>query len=131
MNRIWKISQYCENPARPDARFRDACASYTEGDVCAMALSDGAPESVLSDIGAACIAEFSAKYFAEHFDEIYRAEFNVACEELIKYQQAMIGHLAETALKKKSIRILVDRTIQIRELNKFSSTVKLGKRRAS
>ncbi|MBR6745502.1 MAG: protein phosphatase 2C domain-containing protein, partial [Clostridia bacterium] len=126
MNRKWKISQYCENPPRFDlSRCQDACASYEDGELFVMALCDGAPAASLSHIGAACIAEFSAKYFAEHFDTLYDAEFNVACEELIKYHQAMISNLAEVAAEKKDVKILINRMIQLRELNKFSSTVQI------
>ena len=126
MNRNWKISQYCENPPRYNlCRFEDACSSYTEGDVCAMALCDGSETAVLSHIGASSVSEFTAKYFAEHFDSIYEAQFNTACEELIKYHQAMISRLAEDALAKKGVQILVDRTIQMRELNKFASSVQV------
>ena len=126
MNRNWKISQYCENPPRYNlCRFEDACASFQEGDVCVMALCDGSETATLSSVGAACIAEFSAEYFAEHFDIIYNAEFNTACEELIKYHQAMISRLSEVALEKKGVQILIDRTIQMRELNKFACTVQI------
>ena len=126
MNRNWKISQYCENPPRYNlCLFEDACASYQDGDVCVMALCDGAETATLSSIGASCIAEFSAAYFAEHFDAVYSAEFNTACEELIKYHQAMISRLAEVALEKKGVQILIDRTIQMRELNKFASSVQI------
>ena len=126
MNRNWKISQYCENPPRYDlSHCQDACASYEDGELCVMALCDGAQEGSLSHIGAACIAEFSVNYFAEHFDTVYGAEFNVACEELIKYHQAMISRLSEVAALKKNIQILVGRNIQIRELNKFASSVQV------
>ena len=126
MNRNWKISQYCENPPRYNlCRFEDACASYTEGDVCAMALCDGSETATLSHVGATCISEFTAKYFAEHFDSFYEAQFNTACEELIRYHQAMISRLAEDALAKKGVQILIDRTIQMRELNKFASSVQV------
>ena len=126
MNRNWKISQYCENPPRYDlSHFQDACAAYDDGEICVMALCDGAAEASLSHIGSACIAEFSANYFAEHFDTIYEAEFNVACEELIKYHQAMISNLAEVAMEKKNVQILVGRNIQLRELNKFASSVQI------
>ena len=126
MNRNWKISQYCENPPRYNlCLFADACASHQDGDVCVMALCDGPETATLSSIGASCIAEFSATYFAEHFDDVYYAEFNTACEELIKYHQAMISRLAEVALEKKGVQILIDRTIQMRELNKFASSVQI------
>ncbi len=126
MNRNWKISQYCENPPRYNlCLFADACASHQDGDVCVMALCDGSETATLSSIGAACIAEFSATYFAEHFDTVYSAEFNTACEELIKYHQAMISRLAEVALEKKGVQILIDRTIQMRELNKFATSVQI------
>ena len=126
MNRNWKISQYCENPPRYDLlHCQDACAAYDDGEICVMALSDGAAEGSLSHIGAACIAEFSAKYFAEHFDTVYAGGFNVYCEELIKYHQAMISDLARVALAKKNVQILLGRNIQIRELNKFASSIQI------
>ena len=126
MNRNWIISQYCENPSRYDlSHCEDACAAYADGEISVMALCSGAETASLSHIGAACIAEFSVNYFAEHFDQIFEAEFNVACEELIKYHQATISKLAEVALAKKNVQILVGRNIQIRELNKFSSSVQL------
>ena len=91
MNRNWIISQYCENPPRYDlSHCEDACAAYADGEISVMALCSGAETASLSHIGAACIAEFSVNYFAEHFDQIFEAEFNVACEELIKYHQATI-----------------------------------------
>ena len=126
MNRNWIISQYCENPPRYDlSHCQDVCAAYTDGEISVMALCGGAEEGSLSHIGAECVAEFSVQYFTEHFDQIFEAEFNVACEELIKYHQAMISKLAEVALAKKGVQILVGRNIQIRELNKFASTVQL------
>ena len=126
MNRNWIISQYCENPPRYDlSHCEDVCASYADGEISVMALCSGAETGSLSHIGAACVAEFSVQYFTEHFDQIFEAEFNVACEELIKYHQAMISKLAEVALAKKGVQILVGRNIQIRELNKFASTVQL------
>ncbi len=126
MNRKWKISQYCENPPRYDlSHCLDACAAYEDGEVCAMALCDGSETGSLAHIGAACIAEFSAKYFAENFDILYNGGFNVNCEELIKYHQAMISNLAEVALEKKNVQILINRNIQIRELNKFAASVQV------
>ena len=126
MNRNWIISQYCENPPRYDlSHCEDACAAYADGEISVMALCSGAETASLSHIGASCIAEFSVNYFTEHFDQIFEAEFNVACEELIKYHQATISKLAEVALAKKNVQILVNRNIQIRELNKFSSSVQL------
>ena len=126
MNRNWIISQYCENPPRYDlSHCQDACAAYADGEISVMALCDGAEAASLSHIGASCIAEFSVSYFAEHFDQIFEAEFNVACEELIKYHQATISKLAEVALAKKNVQILVGRNIQLRELNKFSSSVQV------
>ena len=126
MNRNWKISQYCENPTKYDlSHYQDACASYSEGDVCVMALCDGADTATLSHVGASCIAAFSAKYFADHFDKIYESEFNTACEELVNYHQMMISELATVAFEKKNVQILIGRTIQLKELNKFASSVQI------
>ncbi|MBQ3490139.1 MAG: protein phosphatase 2C domain-containing protein, partial [Clostridia bacterium] len=126
MNQNWKISQYCENPQKYDlSNYQDACASYTDGEVSVMALCGGASAGMHSHIGASCIAEFSAQYFAEHFDDIYDADFNVVCAELTNYHQAMIGHLATVAFERKNVQILVNRTIQLKELNKFASTVQI------
>ena len=126
MNRTWKITQYCENPQKYDlSRSYDAYASCEKGGVHATALCDGASGASLSHIGAVYIAEFSAKYFAEHFDEIYHAEFNEACEALITFQQAVIGHIATVAQEKKNVQILIGRTIQIKELNKFASSIQI------
>jgi len=105
MNRNWKISQYCENPQKYDlSNYQDACASYTDGEVSVMTLCAGASTGIHSHIGASCIAEFSAQYFAEHFDAIYNAEFSDACAELITYHQAMISHLAGVAFERKTLR---------------------------
>ena len=90
-----------------------------------MALCDGASASIHSNIGASCIAEFSAGYFAEHFDHIYHAEFNATCEALIQYHQGMISRLSEVACEKKGVRILTDNNIRISELNKFASSVQV------
>ena len=126
MNRTWKISQYCENPQKYDlSNYQDVCSSYTDGEVSVMTLCAGASTGMHSHIGAACIAEFSAGYFAEHFDAIYNAEFNVACAEITNYHQAMISHLANAAFERKNVQILVGRTIQIKELNKFASSVQI------
>ena len=126
MNRNWKISQYCENPPKYDlSNYQDACANYTEGEVSVMALCAGASTGMHSHIGASCVAEFSAKYFAEHFDAFYNAEFNTACAELTNYHQAMISHLAGVAFERKNVQILVGRTIQIKELNKFACGVQI------
>ena len=126
MNRNWKISQYCENPPKYDlSNYQDVCANYTDGDVSAMALCAGASTGMHSHIGASCIAEFSAKYFAEHFDAFYNAQFSTACAELTAYHQAMIGHLAGVAFERKNVQILVGRTIQIKELNKFACGVQV------
>ena len=126
MNRNWKITQYCENPQKYNlSRSYDAYASCNRGGVLATALCDGASEASLSHIGAVYIAEFAAQYFAEHFDQIYNAEFNEACEALITFQQAMIGHIATVAQEKKNVQILIGRTIQIKELNKFASSVQI------
>ena len=126
MNRNWKITQYCENPQKYNlSRSYDAYASCNRGGVLATALCDGASEASLSHIGAVYIAEFAAQYFAEHFDHIYHAEFNEACEALITFQQAMISHIAAVAQEKKNVQILIGRTIQIKELNKFASSVQI------
>ncbi|MBR5186869.1 MAG: protein phosphatase 2C domain-containing protein, partial [Clostridia bacterium] len=126
MNRTWKISQYCENPQKYDlSNYQDVCGSYTDGEVSVMTLCAGASAGMHSHIGAACIAEFSAGYFAEHFDAIYNAEFNVACAEITNYHQAMISHLANVAFERKNVQILVGRTIQLKELNKFASSVQI------
>ena len=126
MNRTWKISQYCENPQKYDlSNYQDACGSYTEGEVSVMTVCAGASSGMHSHIGASCIAEFSAKYFAEHFDSLYNAEFNTACAELTNYHQEMIGHLARVAFERKNVQILVGRTIQMKELNKFATAVQI------
>ena len=126
MNRTWKITQYCENPQKYDlSRSYDAYASCEKGGVHAMALCDGASGASLSHIGAVYISEFAAKYFAENFEQLYNAEFNQACEALISFHQAMISHIATIAQEKKNIQILIGRTIQIKELNKFASSVQI------
>ena len=126
MNRTWKITQYCENPQKYDlSRSYDAYASCEKGGVQAMALCDGASGASLSHIGAVYISEFAAKYFAENFEQLYNAEFNQACEALITFHQAMISHIATIAQEKKNIQILIGRTIQIKELNKFASSVQI------
>ncbi len=126
MNQNWKISQYCVNPQKYDlSNYQDACGSYTDGDVSVMALCAGSSAGMHSHIGASCIAEFSAGYFAEHFDSLYDAEFNAVCAELTNYHQAMISHLADVAFERKNVQILVNRTIQLKELNKFASTVQI------
>ena len=126
MNRTWKISQYCENPQKYDlSNYQDVCGSYTNDEVSVMTLCAGASTGMHSHIGASCIAEFSAEYFAEHFDAIYNAEFNAACAEITNYHQAMISHLARVAFERKNVQILVGRTIQLKELNKFASSVQI------
>ena len=122
----WKIVQCCE-PGRKheSSACQDNCFKLEDTQYKVMALCDGTSDAEFSDLGSKWVAEFTARYFAKHFDSLYDIGFAKICEVLTEYHQQLLMYLSECAAKEKGISIVVDRKINNQELRKYCTTVQV------